>query len=1000
MTANSVSANISRRLRPRQFSLGHLLFFWVMAVLLPAAAVFCLLNYSEQQLYEANKTRLIDSMLESYHNLQKACDDHEYFAEQIRNIENYAGLPGRDKSLIPDLASISEFPENLLRPLSRLKNFKLLLLVTSEANLETVKIFSNPQQTADSPRPGLRAARELMKEYRNLNGCVSETPEKRASSRKILKSVTTSIFGTYLNPLEADEDFTSGFSEKSGGNRMFTARRHIASADGRPLFSYIAIFHETDNHLAHSFNLAKRQLAEAGFTFRLKMQSAIPFPFVFENTDGSLRLSGPVQFRLLTTGFFKKRDILSSLIDRGIMQHRPALYPHFEITAAPHLFSRKLASIKPGFVIFLFMCLSLLMIKSFHQQGNVQVGIRTRLFLSVLLATALPSATLIFYMHRHVTRVFSKRQNQMSLKLKSHLRQLELAVKSADQKHYSGFLKFVDHMRKMACTASGTELKRLLDTGLDKTFSGVGLLRNDGLIIENLDSKKISVIKLEKKISLTREFTYASVIKFFQCMGLMPESLHKTLQGSSRGKKLLAMAEIFIPNDIDNFCSFEGNSQVSKQDFGNFRMMSYKILPPPIDNEKRGAVLLLIQDIRELAHQIINEFANNWSFFRQYSEEGLVETSIISSFNLDSTSLDFSTVWPPRKTLEKRHISIAQHLTQLRSEAELITEDTDGTPVIVVGRKIAGYPLIAISECRMAKLSQHKSVVAAVIGGNLLYILLLLSVLVSILSELFMPPIDRLLDAAKLTGEGTPVQINNSFSNELSHLTNEFNKMSQQIMERERLERFISREAAQTIASESRGNVEIASQKVDRTIVFIHIRHFSALNSLLAPEKLFELLNLFFPFVEEKIEACGGQIDKYIGDAIMAVFAASHDQQSEPAIRACQAVNGVRLGLADLNKQLIGSELPEIKIGTGVSSGVVISGRIGSYQGRLDYTVIGDRVNLAARLESASHFDETSHILIDEETWKLAKHLFSCRFHGEISIKGKTRPVKTYEIIA
>lgn len=995
----TVQGNL-RQIRPAHFRLETLLAYWGLAVLLPAAAIFCLMNYAEFNAREASKTKVVDAMLEMYDNLQKACQQSEYFAAQAKAAETDAGLPARDKRLIPGPEGFGDVSDRLFLRFSSFKNYELLLLITSDTDLQQTRIFTDPVRAPDYPKPGLRAAREVMREYRNLTLSTSEIAAQDAGKRKILRSFARSIFGNYFDPLNANEDFSSGFSDMAGGNRLVASRRLVTSAAGQPLFSYIALFREADSSLTHSISLAKGKMAAAGFSCSLKIKPAIPFPFVFETVDGSLMMNGPVHFAQLMTGHFRNRDFASHLLNRGIMKHKPALYPHFVIVADP---LKQLAGshfVRPGFVIFIFLCLTLLLIKSFHQGGNVRVKIRTRLFLSVLLATALPAAIFVYYTHRHVTRDFLRRQKHVSLKIRNSLKQLELAVKAGDQEHFSSFNKFVNQIRENACTAGEPELRAQFAQGLDKTYSGVCLVRNDGMILETLDYKKAYVVKLEHKLTLTREVMYASVFRFFQFMNLGSESWEKKLQATPRGRKLLAMADIFQPLNIDNFCNYESSGQTSKQDFGNFRMRNFKILPRNDGRDSRGAVLILIQDIRELAHLIIDGFARDWSFFRRESGEGLIETAVISTFDLDGRSLDTSKVWPTGLSLNPRHLEIVRKMANGRSEAEVTFEEADGTPTIVVGLKIAGYPLLAIAECRMSRLAHDKSLSLAIIAGNLVFILLLLSVLASILTGLFTPPIDQLLAAARLTGEGELVHISNTFNNELSHLTSKFNDMNQHIKERERLERFISREATETIASESRELREIDSQRVRRSIVFMHLRGFSSINEQLAPEDLFRLMNLYFPFVEKEIIAFGGQIDKYIGDAIMAVFAGGAGPEACSSSQACQAVKGVQAGLAQLNESLETAGLPAIQVGIGVTTGEVISGRIGSYQGRLDFTVIGDRVNLAARLEAASHFAPGSHILIDEETWKVACGLFTCRFHGEIKIKGKSLPVKTYEIIA
>ncbi|NCB40384.1 MAG: hypothetical protein EOM80_16615, partial [Erysipelotrichia bacterium] len=762
------------------------------------------MNYAEFNARETSKARVVDAMLEMYDNLHKVCQPSEYFASRVKAAEVDAGLPPRDARLILAPEDLGDVSDQLRLRLSGFKSHELLLLITSNADLQQTRVFSDPLRVPDYPRPGLRAAREVMREYRNLSLSTSEIAAQDAGKRKILRSFARSIFGNYFDPLNANEDFSSGFSDMAGGNRLMASRRLVLSADGRPLFSYIALFREADNSLVHSLTLAKTKMAAAGFSCSLKIKPAIPFPFVFQSGDGSLRMNGPVHFAQLMTGNFRNKDIAGNLLDRGIMKHKPALYPHFEIVANPLKQPGGGYFIRPGFVIFIFLCITLLLLKGFHSGGNIRVNIRTRLFLSVLLATALPAAIFVYYTHRHVTREFSRRKKHVSMKIKNSLKQLELAVKAADQEHFAILNKFVNQIRETACTAGEPELRARFDQGLDQTFSGVCLVRNDGLILETLDYKKAYVVKLEQKLTMTREVMYASVYRFFQFMNLGSESWQKQLQATPRGRKLLAMADIFKPIQIDNFCKYESSGQTSKQDFGNFRMMSFKILPRNDGKDSRGAVLILMQDIRELAHLIIDGFAADWSFFRRESGDGFIETAVISTFDLDGKSIDTGKVWPAGVTLSPRYLEIAKKLANGRSEAEINFEEADGIPTVVVGLKIAGYPLIAIAECRMHRLAHDRNFSLAIIAGNLVFILVLLSVLVSVLTGLFTPPIDQLLVAARLTGEGALVHISNSYKNELSHLTSKFNDMNQHIKERERLERFISREATETIASESR----------------------------------------------------------------------------------------------------------------------------------------------------------------------------------------------------
>jgi len=222
--------------------------------------------------------------------------------------------------------------------------------------------------------------------------------------------------------------------------------------------------------------------------------------------------------------------------------------------------------------------------------------------------------------------------------------------------------------------------------------------------------------------------------------------------------------------------------------------------------------------------------------------------------------------------------------------------------------------------------------------------------------------------------------------------------MNRNLKERERLTRFISKDAAQTISRESREMTDIPPARENRSILFIHIRGFSELSERLSPENLIALLNQFFPFAEAAITETGGQIDKYIADAIMAAFADRTDGRPA-ALLACQAADMIRSNISTLNARLAAQGLPGVTLGIGIASGEVISGKIGAKTGRRDYTVIGDRVNLAARLESMSHFSERTRILVDQQTKQTAAATFSFKDFGELPVKGKTSLVQVYELI-
>src|SRR5262249_11748248 len=144
------------------------------------------------------------------------------------------------------------------------------------------------------------------------------------------------------------------------------------------------------------------------------------------------------------------------------------------------------------------------------------------------------------------------------------------------------------------------------------------------------------------------------------------------------------------------------------------------------------------------------------------------------------------------------------------------------------------------------------------------------------------------------------------------------------------------------------------------------------------------------------IMAEDGVVDKYIGDAIMAVFGAPVPK-SDDAVRAVRAAVRMRKALADLNVRLVARGAPPLETGIGIHTGDVVAGNIGS-EARMEYTVIGDAVNLASRLETSTK-ELHAPVIISEDTHSLVKDLFATRPIREITVKGRAAPVMTYEVI-
>ncbi|MBI3181307.1 MAG: adenylate/guanylate cyclase domain-containing protein [Myxococcales bacterium] len=184
-------------------------------------------------------------------------------------------------------------------------------------------------------------------------------------------------------------------------------------------------------------------------------------------------------------------------------------------------------------------------------------------------------------------------------------------------------------------------------------------------------------------------------------------------------------------------------------------------------------------------------------------------------------------------------------------------------------------------------------------------------------------------------------------------------------------------------------------EKREMTVLFSDIRGFTTLAERMLPEKLAEFIKDYLNPMTQIVFEEKGTLDKYIGDAVMAFWNAPLDQPDH-ALRACRAGLGFLRKLEELKQKWRSEKYPQFDIGVGINSGPMIVGNMGS-DIRVDYTVLGDAVHLAARLEGTNKEYDT-HIILAEGTYLAVKEQVIARRLGSVRVKGKRKPVRIYEL--
>jgi adenylate cyclase len=216
-------------------------------------------------------------------------------------------------------------------------------------------------------------------------------------------------------------------------------------------------------------------------------------------------------------------------------------------------------------------------------------------------------------------------------------------------------------------------------------------------------------------------------------------------------------------------------------------------------------------------------------------------------------------------------------------------------------------------------------------------------------------------------------------------------KIAQQALQRSALERFLSPEVAEMVVANP--DIRLGGVNQEVTVMFADIRGFTPMSESMKPERVVEILNEYFTRVSDVIFDFGGMLDKYIGDAVMAVFGAPISKGNDALNAVYSAIQIQRL-LIELNRDAAVRHWPELRVGIGINSGIVTAGNIGSPR-RLDYTVIGDTVNTASRLMSNA---AGGQILISRSTAESIGKSCELTSLPALAVKGRSEPVQIFSV--
>jgi adenylate cyclase len=307
---------------------------------------------------------------------------------------------------------------------------------------------------------------------------------------------------------------------------------------------------------------------------------------------------------------------------------------------------------------------------------------------------------------------------------------------------------------------------------------------------------------------------------------------------------------------------------------------------------------------------------------------------------------------------------------------------------------LAGHALVTFSKDAMAKSLQESKKVIVIITLLMTIVAIFLAF---VMSKHLSKPIYNLVDASKAIGGGDfHYRLSERRNDEIGELSLAFNQMAEGLLKKSQVENVFSRYVSSSVAKkimENLDDVELGGKHVNASVLFADIVGFTSMSENMPPQKIASLLNEYFSYISIISQHYHGHIDKFMGDCAMVVFGVpEHDDDHSFHAVSCALM--IQKLVKKLNALRTQHNLLPIHFRIGINTGNMVAGNLGSHD-RMDYTVIGDPVNLASRLSSVANGDQ---IVIMDELYAQPsiKNRVIAKKHETIRVRGLQKPVSTY----
>jgi class 3 adenylate cyclase len=984
------ASNLSANLKPGGFKLFLVWLFLLVFPITSFIGIFkIVINESEKRIRQDYETKLQTEMKYFKHELAPEVFIENFFKKTLSQI-----LQG---------GTVLEHEKNAINRISSLNATTFRAAIEKRLKMPVAMVFAHGPNTKHISYSFSKEVKKhtkivskslVQKLFLSLNTQYNKTSlfneklphswrkYKRARYKKQLKKRANNFINTqfknagilHLQPNEVIPDVSGHFylgkiyfayipvnlkfkSKKSGNLNGFLCVIRDRDLDLNKIFTQVksrTFFPEIKRTL-----LAKNFKSSSGFHEYQPVKTVVK-----ESKDG-------LDYINISPGFFVKNYVNKSFYSLASLDKALQRFPFLKVSVnrkyLKHPFRKYLNQIKPFLLIFLLIS-STLLLRIYFFGLNFRLNISYRLLISLLIACYLPYATLwlfsSYYQHFRKNYNLNSIINDLNLKIEIFSKALESHISAVETKtqQHNRTLNFQD-----------------LST-IEKTKKALRpILESDPTAYISFYSPQFECAVSEPNIFLS---TYEKTFKDFICSGIFSAMEANKASTPKAGRKFKVGLLSHQSGNVSRFLVGDGKLMtLSHSNLG----AKYAFLPIYKNNDKSknlSAMILLKFFIRDLLLSLkkagpqyfLNEKLAKYDLKKCYIP--ISQTTRLPSSPQFICSKDFP--------LEQIKPFLLPILKKKGSDHFFIDSEKQKTLLKVA--YIDGAQCLVALAAQINDSNDNFSILPSLWALGV-YLTVLTFLIVYYLRSTFIYPIASFNKAAAEIGNGNlNIQLKLKTGDEFELLSDTFNKMTYGLKQREKLSEFVSND----VLSAVKEDLQPGGELIEASVLFCSLKNFKKTSANRTPHQNLQLLSQFIDLLDRATKQNHGTIDKIIEDTIMVIFMNSKGK-NDAIINACNAAIAI--------SSILPSAELDFKCGIGISSGQVISGKIGSTTGKLDFTVIGNPVNLAARLKAQTHKATQTGILLCPNSIRLLRGKGRLQFIERLQIKGRTRTFPLYELI-